>query len=396
MKTTQNISNVWQKASIAGGLWASVEIIVGSFLHNLRIPFSGTILAFFGIILLVAFSRLWNERGIIWRAGLICALMKSISPSAVILGPMTGIFAEALLLQLFVSLFGRNLLGYMTGGIFSLLSAILHKVISLLILYGFDIFKIYLNIYYFALKQIKVQQTDPLVAILILTGMYVVAGMMAALLGNYIGNYSRRHPAPVTVQDRSKEYSFPGSVTGPTRKYSFLYLLFHIAALPVCLYFVNRQGLHYGLILPAAYCLIILLAYPKHLRRLKKPFFWIQILIIAILASLFWTDPVDPSPHSPWQGLWIGLQLNFRAILVIFSFTAISVELRNPMIKEFLMNHGFKNVYVSLSLAFSVLPSMIEDIAKARSFFTHPVATLSDTMSKATLWLENFRNRNGY
>jgi hypothetical protein len=394
MNMTQNISNVWQKAAIAGGLWASVEIIVGSFLHNLRIPFSGSILAFFGIILLVAFSRLWPERGIIWRAGLICALMKSISPSAVILGPMTGIFAEALLLQLFVSVFGRNMLGYITGGMFSLLSALFHKVISLLILYGLDIFKIYLNLYYFALKQIRIQQADPWVAILILIGIYVLFGMIAAFLGYHTGNKSVRSSSPGTIRDGLMESSFPGSLTPPARKYSLLYLIIHSAALPLCLYFVNKPGPLYGLLLPAVYCIFILFVYPKHLKRLKKPFFWIQIIIVAILASLFWTYPAGPSAHTPWQGLWIGLQLNFRAILVIFSFTAISVELKNPVIQKYLLNHGFKNVYWSLNVAFSILPFMMDDIARARSFFTHPIATLSTTISKASRWLETFENKN--
>ena len=395
MKMTQNISSVWQKAAIAGGLWASVEIIIGSFLHNLRIPFSGSILAFFGIILMVAFSRLWKERGFIWRAGLICALMKSISPSAVILGPMTGIFAEALLLQLFVSVFGRNMVGYVTGSIFSLLSALFHKVISLLILYGLDIFKIYLNLYYFALKQIRIQQADPWAAILILVGIYVLFGIIAASLGYYTGNRSLQHSSATNIQDGPGESSFTGPSSSPDRKYSLVYLILHSAALPLCLFFIDKPGLHYGLLLPAGYCLFILFHYPKHLKRLKKPFFWIQLIIIAILAALFWTYPSDASAHTPWQGLWVGLQLNLRAILVIFSFTAISAELKNPLIQKYLLEHGFKNVYWSLNVAFSILPFMMDDLARARSFFTHPIASLSMTMSKASQWLAAFQDRNG-
>jgi hypothetical protein len=82
------LNPIWLKAAVIGSLWASVEIVAGSFLHNLQVPFSGTILTAFAILLLSAFSRLWKESGIIWRAGIICALMKSISPSAVIIGPM--------------------------------------------------------------------------------------------------------------------------------------------------------------------------------------------------------------------------------------------------------------------------------------------------------------------
>ena len=40
------VNDKWIKASVLAGLWAGVEIIAGSFLHNLRIPFSGTFLTF--------------------------------------------------------------------------------------------------------------------------------------------------------------------------------------------------------------------------------------------------------------------------------------------------------------------------------------------------------------
>ena len=51
----RKLQTVWMKAAIVGGLWAAVEIILGSFLHNLRIPFSGTFLTIQGVILLIAF-----------------------------------------------------------------------------------------------------------------------------------------------------------------------------------------------------------------------------------------------------------------------------------------------------------------------------------------------------
>ncbi len=103
------LKSVWLKAAVLGGLWASVEIIIGSFFHNLRLPFGGTILAANATILMIAFYQMWPEKGLIWRAGLIAALMKSISPSAIILGPMIGIMSEALIIEMFLRVFGNNL-----------------------------------------------------------------------------------------------------------------------------------------------------------------------------------------------------------------------------------------------------------------------------------------------
>ena len=69
------LSEKWLKASVIGSLWAVVEIVLGSLLHNLKVPFAGSILSFFTVYLIIAFFQLWKLDGVIWRAGLICALM---------------------------------------------------------------------------------------------------------------------------------------------------------------------------------------------------------------------------------------------------------------------------------------------------------------------------------
>src|SRR5664280_650156 len=127
------LSQKWLKASVIGSVWASIEIILGSFLHNLKIPLSGMILSFISVWLLISFLQVWKENGLIMRAGIICALMKSISPSALILGPMIGIFTEAILIELFILILGKNLIGYMIGGAFAVLATLIQKLVSLLI-----------------------------------------------------------------------------------------------------------------------------------------------------------------------------------------------------------------------------------------------------------------------
>ena len=155
MSNKQN--DIWLKASVVGGLWASMEIIVGSFLHNTRLPFAGSILAFAGTILLIGFYQLWPQRGLIIRAGLITAIMKSVSPSAIILGPMTGIITEAALIELVIILLGNNFPSVAFAGVLSLSSALFHKIISVIILYGFNVITIYVNVINFALKQFDIK-----------------------------------------------------------------------------------------------------------------------------------------------------------------------------------------------------------------------------------------------
>ena len=115
-RTTRPPSQVWLSAALLGSLWAAIEIILGSFLHNLGLPFTGTILSAFGVALMAAGTQIWPERGILWRAGILCALMKSVSPSAVILGPMVGIALEAFVMEGTTRVLGRNAAGLILGG----------------------------------------------------------------------------------------------------------------------------------------------------------------------------------------------------------------------------------------------------------------------------------------
>jgi len=124
----EKLSEKWIKASIIGTIWAASEIVLGSFLHNLKIPFSGNILTAIGIIILISVSYTWTEKGLFWRSGLICAIMKTMSPSAVIFGPMIAILSEALLLEISVRFLGRTFAGYMLGAMMAMSWNLLQKI----------------------------------------------------------------------------------------------------------------------------------------------------------------------------------------------------------------------------------------------------------------------------
>ena len=98
--STAHTDHRWLKASVAGSMWAASEIVIGSFMHNLRLPFSGSILTAIGIIILISLNLQWKEKGLFWRAGVVCATMKTLSPSAVIFGPIIAILTEALLIEI--------------------------------------------------------------------------------------------------------------------------------------------------------------------------------------------------------------------------------------------------------------------------------------------------------
>ena len=385
-----HLDNIWLKAAVVGGLWASVEIIIGSFFHNLRIPFAGSILAANGTILMIAFYQMWPEKGLIWRAGLICALMKSISPSAIILGPMIGILSEAIIIEIAIRFFGNNLISLSVGGALSVSSAFLHKVASLIILYGLNLVKLYVDIFHFAAKQVRIENANPWVLVFIIIAVYLILGTVSAFTGFYIGKKSKetKHKKQGFKLEALKTNNI--LLLNKEQKFSVPLFLTHLMFIPVGLILINYYSLIYGTIFIILYSLFCIYRYKKSLRRLRKPIFWIQLFILTFLAAIFWNGFNSSGSFFDTEGLLIGFEMNIRAIFVVIAFSSFGVELRNPVIRDYLFKKGFSKIYMALGLSFTALPVMIEAMPKPKYFLRHPVKSFSDMMVYAREWLGVF------
>ena len=380
------------KAAVAGGLWASFEIIVGSLLHNLHIPFSDTLLATFSVIWMISFLQIWNESGLIWRAGLICGLMKSLSPSAVILGPMTGIMMEALFMDLVIYLMGKNVIAYLLAGIAALLSTILHKLASLFILYGNDLVSIYVNLFRFIQKQLGLEQADPGDLIVGIIVLYVLVGAGAALAGYYLGKRALLNRGEVdSVSAPTDPFASAWQEADPNQSFRILLLFLHVLMIPALLLLINRYGLQLQALIPAVLYLIFLLFYYKRIiHRLKKPFFWSQLVLMTLLAGLFWHPP-EGSDFQLQNGFLVGLEMSLRAVLIVSAFSGLSVEIRNPRVTRYLLGMGFGRAYAALSLAFNSLPVMLERSASLSSFLRRPFRAFSRMLMEAEMWLQCYK-----
>ncbi|MCF8365794.1 MAG: hypothetical protein K9H16_08435 [Bacteroidales bacterium] len=386
----KKLSDIWLKATVVGSLWATIEIILGSFFHNLRVPFAGTILAMISVGILVAFHRHWKQKGLFWRAGLICALMKSISPSAILLGPMTGIFTEALLMELFVRLLGGNLAGYIIGGAFALMSTIAHKIINLLLIYGFDIVTVLVNLYKYASEQIGYPELKPGFALSALFAVYAILGFISAIVGFAIGK-KRENSQPLSqpklgTQDYQPEGFFK---LKQNQHFSVRLLFFHLFALIVCLVMI-RYSIIYGSLFIAAYVFFSVFHYRQSLKHLKRPFFWVQVILLTFLATIFYNG-FQKGDVFDQEGLVAGLQMNIRAVLILVGFSSVSVELRNPVIKNLLMKKGLSQLYLSLGLAFSVLPWIIKNVPKPGQIIHAPGRSITGILDNADRLLNLFQ-----
>jgi hypothetical protein len=390
-----SLDNRWTKAAVIGGLWASFEIVIGSFLHNMHLPFSGSILTFFATILLIAFYQVWPEKGLIWRAGLVCALMKSISPSGIILGPMTGIFMEALLADLVLRMIGNNIAGFLAAGMASQLSAILHKAGSLLILYGIDIVRIYENMFEFTVRHFKNIDITPVQALLFIVLIYSLAGLLAAVIGYRIGRNPQRDDPVEEIQGNIPVPDSTWDSIAPGQSFSKFLLGIHLIVLPVLLFVNSNIGLKpLILALNIIYILFCLIHYNRIKYRLMKPIFWIHLVLIGVLAGLFWKSPETISGSFHLEGWIMGAGLILRALLVITSFSALSNELRNPELKSYLFKIGFNKIYTAISMAFSALPLMMENGPAGKIYVINPLKALRHNIMMADKWLYVLQQKN--
>lgn len=172
----------WRRSAVVGALWAASEIVLGSFLHNLRVPLRGHLLTLVAVALLAATRRRWPVRGVAWRAGLVAAVMKSVSPSAVLLGPMIAITMEGLLFEAGVRIGRRGALACAIGGGLAMTWTFLHQVGSLLIAFGPDLVEVYRRLVAQVprIAELPLGGWTPVAAVLALE---LAAGAGAALLG---------------------------------------------------------------------------------------------------------------------------------------------------------------------------------------------------------------------
>ena len=207
LKTENKLNTLWLKAAALGSLWAANEIVLGSFLHNIRMPLSGTVMSFFSVIFILAFITRWPQKGLIIRAGIIAAMMKSIAPSAIILGPMIGIIVEAVLLELFFRISKGRLLLMLIGGGLAVSEVLFQKVLTLLVSFGWDIMLMLDALYGFVSKQLGNYSIEGYWSVVILFIIYFITGIAATIIGRRAGKLSfkiEKEIAAVPIFDQKK------------------------------------------------------------------------------------------------------------------------------------------------------------------------------------------------
>lgn len=390
MTKAVKLSEKWMKASIIGTIWASSEIVLGSFLHNLKVPFSGSILTAIGVILLISVSHVWREKALFIRSGLICALLKTMSPSAVIFGPMIAIIAEAVLLETSVLIFGRTTVGFMLGALLAAMWSFIQKIINYLIFYGFNIVDLYKSLMIYVEKQFNIQINTLWLPLILLLMVYAIIGVISGFIGiktgKQIANQSRvYHPKPL---GQANSFGTRKKTTG--FNYSVIWLLANIVAIVGALVLIAKAPFWVWSAFVVVMVILWIIRYKRSLRQLLKPKFWIFFVLITMFTAFVFSR-MQLLPIS--ETLLIGLKMNFRATIIILGFSALGTELYNPKIRELFLNSYLKQLPVAVALAVESLPGVITSIPDLKTLLKQPVKIFGELIAYAEYRLQEIHEK---
>ncbi len=390
MKQTSEISHIWLKAAVLGSLWASSEIILGSMLHNLKIPMSGTLLSAIGALIMISGHQLWPEKGLFWRSGLICAVMKSISPSAVIMGPMIGIFMEGVLLELAVLLLGRNLFAYLLGGALAVSWSFVQKIIGLVITFGLYFVDLYENLYFFAAKNLGVSSFGPFDLVLAFWLIQMLFGVIVAIIAVRIGKKAiRLDDEQMPIMEEGRHAMSFG--LDPTQQFSLILLILISVGIVAGLLLLS----FYPLWIATIYCLLFIAfnfyQYRRSLNRLKKPGLWIMLISVILLSAIF-LDGLQRREFFTLNGVVIGTRMSLRAIVILVGFSAVSIELRNPKILDWFIKHSMQDFPRALGVAFETLPRFMSVLSAQKQLWKRLGQVLPQMLYYSKQWLLEYQN----
>lgn len=380
---SETLPGLWKKAAILGSLWAAFEILWGSLLHSLRIPFAGMMLAAGGVCLMAAGRRLWPEKGLIWRAALVCAMMKSISPSSVILGPMAGILTEGLLLEGAFRLLGGNPLAAAVGGAVAVCWTLAQKLILLLLTYGPDLAQLYLAAVSHATKSLHLQGIggEHLLGLLVAAelGLGAAAGLLGWRLARGLRPGGALNPDLAPAGAGFAEWLH----TPSSGSYSLVRMAGFLATLALVLAFFSQLPFPGQIAVAVGYFSAALSAYAPLRRRLGRPRLWGEFAGLVLLSGLLLGGA--GSHAGPWwsAGLAAGASMVLRAAMVIAGFSVVSVELRNPKILAWFESKGMKGLPEALNLAFAALPRLTAEISEMRGRWRDPQSCLKELVRTA-------------
>lgn len=167
---------------VFSSVWGASEVVLGSWLKSLRMPFSGEMLTAVAVVVLVVSRRFLDQPGCQATIGLVTGLMKVFgSFGGVRITPFIAIVMESLLFDLAASSLKRFTVRNMViSGIMPFTWTFVHPFLLNPLFFGIDVLKVYERILEKAAQLLGLPTSYGLS---LLAAMYLIEAMLGALFG---------------------------------------------------------------------------------------------------------------------------------------------------------------------------------------------------------------------
>ena len=166
--------------AVFGTLWGLSEITLGAVLKSLNVPFSGAILGGIGLMVAMVGRVFVPRRGSTLFIGVIATLLKLFSLGGVIIGPMVGIFSEALIAEIVLSLSGTpRRASLMLAGALGVAWTLAQPFVTGPLLFGRTLFVVWLDLLDAGSRLLGMSTSAVLAIVAVMLAIYLLIGALA-------------------------------------------------------------------------------------------------------------------------------------------------------------------------------------------------------------------------
>ena len=125
--------------AVFAAVWGGIEMTLGGLLHTMQIPLRGMIMASIGAFILCS-AQLWIKKPFTAvTISMVTAFLKLFSLGGLVISPAVAIIMEGVIAELIFRMLGINLTASIAAGTAAVFYTILHKIVSLSIVYHTEI-----------------------------------------------------------------------------------------------------------------------------------------------------------------------------------------------------------------------------------------------------------------
>ena len=175
--------------AVFGALWGLVEISLGSVFHAVNLPLNGMLLSVIGVMV-ASIGRLFvPRRGSTIFIGIIAMVLKLFSIGNILIGPMVGIFTEALVAELILDIFPNpSMLAFIFTCAGAALWTVIQPFVTGLLLFGRNLVGIWLDLLDLGSRLFGLPSQAALWIVLAIVALHFVIGGIGGWLAWKLGH----------------------------------------------------------------------------------------------------------------------------------------------------------------------------------------------------------------